>query len=262
MPFTFSHPAIVLPLTYLPRQWFSLTGLVIGSMAPDFEYFLRMMIKSNYSHTIDGLFWFDLPLGLLLAFIFHNIVRNNLFDNLPTILKSRFLAFRQFDWNGHFKRNWLIVTISILIGAASHIFWDSFTHDHGYFVKTFSIFTNTVDLFGGQIPILKILQHSSTLIGGLVIVFSIYKLRPNKTAKENINLKYWAIAAVMTFAIIAIRLLSGLELKQYGNVIVTAISAGLISLTIISLLARTKEKIVDVNKTSHSTMAGEEEVER
>lgn len=27
MPFTFSHPAIVLPLTFLPRQWFSLTGL-------------------------------------------------------------------------------------------------------------------------------------------------------------------------------------------------------------------------------------------
>ncbi|MFN7593668.1 MAG: DUF4184 family protein, partial [Bacteroidota bacterium] len=25
MPFTFSHPAIVLPLTFLPRQWFSLT---------------------------------------------------------------------------------------------------------------------------------------------------------------------------------------------------------------------------------------------
>ncbi len=23
MPFTFSHPAIVLPLTFLPRQWFS-----------------------------------------------------------------------------------------------------------------------------------------------------------------------------------------------------------------------------------------------
>ncbi|WP_113654854.1 DUF4184 family protein, partial [Pedobacter namyangjuensis] len=30
MPFTFSHPAIVLPLTYLPKKWFSLTGLVIG----------------------------------------------------------------------------------------------------------------------------------------------------------------------------------------------------------------------------------------
>ena len=122
MPFTFSHPAIVLPLTFLPRQWFSLTGLVIGSLIPDFEYFLRMRIKSTYSHTIDGLFWFDLPLGLLLAFIFHNTVRNRLYDNLPTFLKSRFLTFKQFNWNRYFKRNCFVVAISILIGATSHIF--------------------------------------------------------------------------------------------------------------------------------------------
>ena len=242
MPFTFSHPAIVLPLTFLPRQWFSLTGLVIGSLTPDFEYFLRMRIKSNYSHTIEGLFWFDLPLGLLIAFVFHNIVRDSLFDNLPTILKSRFSIFKQFDWNGHFKRNWLVVTISILVGAASHIFWDSFTHDHGYFVQTIPALQNSVDLLGGQIPVLKILQHSSTLLGGLVIASAIYKLPTNKTEKENINLKYWTIIVGLTFTIISVSLFSGLELKQYGNVIVTAISAGLISLTLTPWLTRTKEK--------------------
>jgi uncharacterized membrane protein YvlD (DUF360 family) len=43
-------------------------------------------------------------------------------------------------------------------------------------------------------------------------------------------------------AIISVRLLSGLDFKQYGNVIVTAISAGLISLTIKPWLTRTKEK--------------------
>jgi len=242
MPFTFSHPAIVLPLTFLPRQWFSLTGLVIGSLTPDFEYFLRMRIKSNYSHTVDGLIWFDLPLGLLLAFIFHNIVRNSLFDNLPTFLKSRFLTFKQFDWNGHFKRNWFVVTISILTGAASHIFWDSFTHDHGYFVQTIPALQNSVDFLGGHIPILKILQHSSTLLGGLVIAFEIYKLPTYKTEKENINLKYWTILVGLTLIIIAVRLLSGLEMKQYGNVIVTAISVGLISLTLTPWLTRMKEK--------------------
>lgn len=236
MPFTFSHPAIVLPLTFFPRQWFSLTGLVIGGLTPDFEYFLRMRIKSNYSHTIDGLFWFDIPLGLLLAFIFHNIIRDSLFDNLPVFIKSRFLAFRQFDWYGHFKRNWIVVTISILIGAASHIFWDSFTHDHGYFVQIISILQNSVDFLGKQIPILKILQHSSTIIGGLVIAFAIYKLPTNKADKENIELKYWATLAGLTLTIISIRLLSGLDFRQYGNVIVTAISAGLISLLLTPII--------------------------
>ena len=240
MPFTFSHPAIILPLTYLPKKWFSLTGLVIGSLTPDFEYFLRMRIKSNYSHTIDGLFWFDLPLGLLLAFIFHNIVRDSLFDNLPPFLKSRFSTFKQFDWYRYFKKNWIVVTISIIIGAASHIFWDSFTHDHGYFVQTIPALQNSVDFLGRQIPILKILQHSSTLLGGLVIAFAIFKLPTNKTENENINLKYYTILAGLTLTIVAVRFLSGLDPKQYGNVIVTGISAGLISLTITPWLTRTK----------------------
>lgn len=240
MPFTFSHPAIILPLTYLPRKWFSLTGLVIGSLTPDFEYFLRMRIKSTYSHSIDGIFWFDLPLGLLLAFIFHNIVRDSLFDNLPPFLKSRFSTFKQFDWYRYFKKNWIVVTISIIIGAASHIFWDSFTHDHGYFVQTIPALQNSVDFLGRQIPILKILQHSSTLLGGLVIAFAIYKLPTNKTENENINLKYYTILAGLTLTIVAVRFLSGLDPKQYGNVIVTGISAGLISLTITPWLTRTK----------------------
>tara|TARA_R110002020_G_scaffold97708_5_gene233175 strand:+ start:4304 stop:5035 length:732 start_codon:yes stop_codon:yes gene_type:complete len=166
MPFTFAHPAIILPLAHLPRKWFSLTGLVIGSLTPDFEYFLRMAIKSDHSHTVGGLLWFDLPLGLAISFIFHNLVRDRLFDNLPRFLKSRFGAFTEFDWNGYFKKNWMVVIISILLGAISHIFWDGFTHDHGYFVGLIPTLSNTVGLFGGHTPIFKILQHASTLVGG------------------------------------------------------------------------------------------------
>ena len=238
MPFTFSHPAIVLPLTFLPRQWFSLTGLVVGSLTPDFEYFLRMRIQSNYSHTLSGLFWFDLPLGILLAFIFHNLVRNSLFDNLPTILYSRLSNFKQFNWNGYFKKNWLVVSVSVLIGAVSHLFWDGFTHTHGYFVQTTPALTHTVELLGKQIPILKVLQHSSTLLGGLIIAFALFKLPPDKNATGQLNIKYWGILTMLTLIIIVVRLLSGLDFKSYGHLIVTGISAGLISLALTPLLIR------------------------
>lgn len=240
MPFTFSHPAIVLPLRILPRQWFSMTGLVIGSLTPDFEYFIRMRVQSNYSHTIYGLFWFDLPLGLLLAFIFHNIVRDNLFNNLPTILKSRLLKFSEFDWNSYFKKKWLIVFISVLIGAFSHMFWDSFTHDNGYFVRTIPALTNTVDFFGKQIPTFKILQHSSTLLGGILMIFILFKLPANKNVHGQLNLKYWFIFTALTLVIISIRLLSGLNYKLYGHLIVTAISACLISFTLTPILTGRK----------------------
>src|SRR5204863_9524562 len=114
MPFTISHPAIILPLTYLPRKWFSLTGLVVGSLTPDFEYFIRMKVQSSYSHTLKGLLWFDLPLGIILAFLFHNLVKERLFDNLPTSLKSTVNTFKHLKWNNHFANHWHIVIISIL----------------------------------------------------------------------------------------------------------------------------------------------------
>ncbi|HMG06875.1 MAG TPA: DUF4184 family protein, partial [Mucilaginibacter sp.] len=44
---TFAHPAIVLSFKYFPKRWFSKTGLVIGSMAPDFEYFIRLRVKAG-----------------------------------------------------------------------------------------------------------------------------------------------------------------------------------------------------------------------
>jgi hypothetical protein len=238
MPFTFSHPAIVLPLKFLPSRWISLTGLVIGSITPDFEYFLRMKIRSDYSHTIDGIFWFDLPLGIVLAFLFHHIVRNNLFDNLPTFLKFRFSAFKQFNWNKHFKTNWLVVIISIIIGAGSHLFWDSFTHEHGYFVETIPTLRESINVLGKQIPTLKILQHSSSILGGLAIAFVIYSLPTNKTENDDVSWKYWSIFAGLTLIIFFLRIVNGLSFEQYGSIIVSAISAGLISLTITSWLVK------------------------
>lgn len=92
-----------------------------------------MKIQSDYSHNIIGLFLFDIPISIFIAFIFHNIIRNSLFDNLPKLIKSRLLNFENFNWNKYFFKNWLIVLFSILIGAISHIFWDNFTHFDGYF---------------------------------------------------------------------------------------------------------------------------------
>ena len=238
MPFTFSHPALVLPLAYLPRKWFSLTGLVIGSITPDFEYFLRMKVQSNYSHTLSGVFWFDLPFGILLAFVFHDIVRNKLFDNLPKFLKSRLFALKDFDWNKYFQSNWFVVIISITIGALSHIFWDSFTHESGFLVQAIPSLENKIGLLGTQLPIFKILQHGSTIIGGVVIIYAILKLPANKKIISQFNLKYWGLWTALTLTIISLKIFSGLDYRLYGQVIVTGVSAGLISLILTSWLTK------------------------
>ena len=238
MPFTFSHPAIVLPAKYLPRKLYSWTGLVIGSLVPDFEYFLRMKVESKYSHTLAGVFWFDLPLGILLAFIFHNIVRNKLIYNLPRFLKSRLLAFNNFNWNNYFRKNSFVVIVSIIIGALSHILWDSFTHGSGFFVQTIHSLKTNVNVFGIQIFIFKVLQHGSTIVGGLIIIYEVLKLPKNNNVLSSFGFRYWTLVFVLTLIIVSARFATGLEYKLYGDLIVTGISAGLVSIILTSWVTK------------------------
>ena len=67
MPFTFSHPAIILPLLKLGKNKVSATALIAGSMAPDFEYFINFQMKQIHGHTAAGMFYYDFPLAILLC---------------------------------------------------------------------------------------------------------------------------------------------------------------------------------------------------
>lgn len=238
MPFTFSHPAIVLPLTSLPARWFSLTGLVIGSLTPDFEYFLRMRMVGNIGHTVIGILLFDLPVGLLLTFIFHNIVRNRLVVNLPAPLACRLMQYTSFNWNTHFRNSWLVVVTSILVGAASHIFWDSFTHRGGFFVEMIPTLERKIILLDYHIEIFRIVQHTSTIVGGITIIYVIARLPIKRTINGGINPKYWITVIVIALIAVLIRVTARPEYLSYGNIVVIAISATLIGLTLTPLVLR------------------------
>nr|WP_067056800.1 DUF4184 family protein [Mucilaginibacter sp. L294] len=237
MPFTFSHPAIVLPLNYLPKRWLSLTALVTGSLTPDFEYFIRMKIQSKYSHTLPGLFWFDLPLALLLMAIYNLIVKEKLIDNLPVYLNKRLSAFKN---NSNPRRGYylLIVIISILIGAGSHLLWDGFTHPAGYFVEHLPILKQPVYLMQHQFAWYNIIQHISSFVGACVIIITIVRLPMGIETKKERVAGYWITLVIVMLAVTGLRLCGGLSLQQVGNVIVTIISGSLIGLVVTSLFAK------------------------
>ena len=242
MPFTFSHPAIVLLFKRINPRWISITGLVLGSMVPDFEYFLRMNMRSEYSHTLGGVFLFDLPLCIILSFIFHNIIRNSLIQNLPKFLKARFASYKPFCWNTYFRKNWIIVIVSVLIGVFSHVLWDAFTHWNGYFVQNSLFFNKAVFIFGYSFPMFKILQHASSLLGGIILA-TVIMIHPKKEMKsERINIYYWVVFVIATFIVVFIKILMGLDYRLYGNLIVTIISAGLLSLIFTSLVWKRKKR--------------------
>jgi len=234
MPFTFAHPAIILPFGRLPNKWFSWTGLIVGALVPDFEYFIRFRVLSVYSHTIGGLFWFDLPLAIVIAFVFHAAVRSVLFNNLPDPLWRRLSLFDQFNWPRYFSRNWHVVVISILIGAASHLFWDAFTHSAGYFVQACPALSNEVPVFGFGVPVFKVLQHTSSVLGGSAVLITLIMLPIHDQPEKKMNRRYWPI--VITLAAVITLLTAALGHVPIGNVIVSAISGTLIGLIVAGTL--------------------------
>ena len=242
MPFTFSHPAIVLPLKKIAGETLSLTGLIIGSLTPDFEYFIRMSVRSIYSHTVFGLFWFDLPFGLLLTFIYHLVVRDPLISQLPEILNRKLSTFKYFDWLAYFKQNWVIVLVSILIGVASHIFWDDFTHPSGYFVGRFGFLQHKIAFGNVRIPAFTILQHLSSIVGGVIVVFAILGLKTNLTVRSEKRTAYWLSVGSITILIFVIWIFTGLNLHLYGNIVVSFISASLIGVILTSLRPKFAER--------------------
>lgn len=235
MPFTFSHPAIVLPFRTIWKRYFSLTALIIGSMSPDFEYFLRLKVRSDYSHTILGVFWFDVPLAIVLCFIFHLLVKKALFQNSPHFLQIRFNNFIDFNFTSYFKRHYLIVVFSLILGAFSHLFWDAFTHHNGFFVEQLPILKAQITDY--SIPIFKILQHFSTLIGGIAILFWIYKLPKNAIHTYSISIRYWLSLLGCFSLLLGIRIWY-MIFFHIGDFIVSAIALMMLSLLLLGFFYR------------------------
>jgi hypothetical protein len=235
MPFTPAHTAIVLP--FLRHRKVSATGMVIGSMAPDFEYFFKMSVDGVHGHTWAGLFYFDLPVTIGLAFLFHLIVKQNLISNLPLSLQQRFTDTLSVDFGYYLRANPLIFIVSALAGASTHIIWDGFTHGSGFFVNYFSFYDATIVEFQGvKYPLWYALQHISTITGLTILSLYIY-LKQKHPAHAPANLRYWTILILITLLVVAIRFLIHHSDFNLGNLVVSMISGICIGLICCGLIS-------------------------
>lgn len=172
MPFTTSHPAIVLPLKKWWPEYVSLSGLMAGAMAPDLLYFLNMTtVHRGFSHSWPGLFAFCIPAGTIFVIVFHYLIKRPLLLNLPSPLDRIFSGLAQTRLNLNSNRSILVLLVSVTIGALSHFFWDSFTHHKGVIARSLPFLTDQITLFGSKIYISFIFQHISTLVGFIFMVY-------------------------------------------------------------------------------------------
>lgn len=173
MPFTLSHPAAVLPLLRTP---FSRAALVAGAVAPDMPYFLvttglpvsaqswyEPFANATTTHTLPGALTVGLPYTLALwALLLAG--RRPLASLLP--LPALTPVDHTARTAGAMVRRAGWILLSALIGLATHLVWDSFTHFDGSVVTRVPWLNSTL---AGSLTWARALQHVST-IGGLAAI--------------------------------------------------------------------------------------------
>lgn len=182
MPFTLSHPVAALPL----RRWLgplgSFSALFIGSTAPDLAYFLPVGLSREQTHNVVALFWFCVPVTLVVWALYHSCVRATLCQLLPAYWRARLPA----DCFSHAlpPASMPALIVSALLGATTHLMWDSFTHDTGLPVRLLSPLRRVVGAPDGlTLHVYDLLQHASTLFGlGLLAAWIVRWARATRPA--------------------------------------------------------------------------------
>lgn len=162
MPFTLAHGAAALPFQ---RCRLVPSALLVGTFAPDFEYFIRLSPDDRFGHTLVGSLILTLPLALLVLWLFHAYVKPPLTRLMPDAVQRRLAAdVESFHFGG--ASRFALIIASILLGIATHLVWDSFTHSGTWLYYHWPLLSEQVRLaVVGLVPFYKLFQHASTMIG-------------------------------------------------------------------------------------------------
>ena len=128
MPFPLAHPAAVLPFRRFCPKLLSFPALVMGSVSPDAGYLLGPSRLEQISHQFPAGLCFGLVVGLGMLFGFYLLIPL-LIQLSPLQLRE---TLRRLGQQPHGSIG--VMGISVLIGAATHLLLDSFTHAQGWFV--------------------------------------------------------------------------------------------------------------------------------
>lgn len=171
MPWTFAHPAAVLPIRGVFRSRLSFCALVVGSMTPDLGFYVGSFALARKAHTLWGLLTICLPSGLALLVIIRALHRP-IGGLLPSPHRQRLLSLAPpLSLRSPSALFW--ASCAILIGALTHVAWDSFTHQSGYFVLQWPVLQDRVFFLGKKgFELYEVLQDVSSVLGAAIVIFA------------------------------------------------------------------------------------------
>jgi Domain of unknown function (DUF4184) len=232
MPFTAAHPMAVLPLLrWRRRLGLDATCLVIGSLVPDFEYFVRAEQISTISHTLRGLWRWDLPATLILAALVHLVMKWPMLLVAPPAVTRRVIAAVGAPW----RARWGAAAVascfaSAVIGSATHLAWDSLTHAHGWGPRHVHALTTPLPVpLLGTMVVHRVLQHTSTVVGlvvlTVVVVRALRRAAPVAVPPLPRTAACWLVAGCMTVAaVLTTARLVVIHRTDLGDLIVAVIA--------------------------------------
>ncbi len=174
MPITTAHPLILFPLRRFSFCNFS--ALIIGSTMPDIIHFVPLPLSRTDTHSVAGSFLFSLPVGVLCFWLYHWIIKEALWVLSPLYVQKR-LSSSALQRPKIDLLSLGSITVSLLIGIASHIAWDAFTHLNSVVVQEWLPFLQreVITVQGFSIRVHKVFQHTSSIFGSLIVVFLVFK---------------------------------------------------------------------------------------
>jgi hypothetical protein len=170
MPFTISHVAVVLPFSRRLARWRLLSAAIIGSMAPDFGWFLPLRPARFETHSALSLLTFCLPIGLGAYWVFQRLIKRPVIELLPD---GAYRRWREFSDPADYASplQWLLAAVGVLAGAISHLIWDAFTHEGARGVRMIPALDDPLFEIGGHHFIgTHLLQDVSSLLGFVMVI--------------------------------------------------------------------------------------------
>ncbi|PGT17026.1 DUF4184 family protein [Bacillus cereus] len=242
MPFTFAHPAAVLPFAKKQASYISVTALILGSMAPDFEYFLHFRPYGVIGHTWLGFLYFNLPLVLLLAYGYHSILKKPFITHLPKPFAGYYTYAVDERWGVRTWKDFFVFIYSALFGMLTHVVWDAFTHRTGYFVMKIPLLQRELH----SIPVYNYMQHGSTCFGFLLLLYVLWNYG-DKTGKDSIlaseKRKYWVSVIIASAIIFIVHAFVDpyFHIFQIGGIIVSGLTSLFCGLLIVSIVYKARD---------------------
>lgn len=214
MPYTFSHIGYILPIKNRYQESFSATGLVFGSIAPDFDILFRFTnIRMHiFQYSFFEIILMIYPISLISAYFFHLICRDILIENLPDYFRIRLQHCYGYSFTYKLKHNFIKVSASVFFAIILHLVLDFAGHIiNAYYVQLLiSFFTKN-----------KIILNLSYLIAiyGLPILLSslgmilLYKHVPLQHLSRydfmitKNQLLFWSILGLTSITLLLVKLI-------------------------------------------------------